>query len=76
MIPVIERTDKEFECLLVFYLKSIAQITRKKISKVKEDFLINEQITICNNLNIYITGSLDDLTARITSNICDLYELM
>lgn len=57
-------------------MKTETDIYEEKIRQVKDDFSVNDMITICNVLCIENADSLDDLIKRIISIFCELSVLI
>lgn len=55
-----------------FPFETICKEYEEKSCKIRNDFSLNELITICNVLCINNLDSLEDLTTRIFFRLCDL----
>lgn len=55
-----------------FPFETICKEYEEKSYKIRNDFSLNELITICNVLCINNLDSLEDLTTRIFFRLCDL----
>lgn len=44
---------------------------KSKLQDIKDNFSVNDLITIYNDLSINNSGTLDEIAARLTSSLCD-----